>query len=95
MKAQLSSQRIPVAGKASGTAVALAPAPRTTASRGPARNRVAYVHDLRIFAMIGREVVEVLWGRAVDDLAEILVRRINGTTFQQPIQLLNNVELLR
>jgi hypothetical protein len=53
------------------------------------------VYDLRIFAIIGDEVVEVLWDQRVDDPTEILVRRIDGSTFQQPIQLLNDIELLR
>ena len=98
MKPQLSSQRVRVASQASGTGFVSAPQqakPRSTGFKGPARNRVAYVYDLRIFAMIGGEVVEVLWDRAVDDPTEILVRRIDGTTFRQPIHLLDEVQLLR
>lgn len=53
------------------------------------------MYDLRIFALIGDEVVEVLWDQPVDDPTEILVRRIGGATFQQPVQLLADVQLLR
>ena len=89
MKSHVSSPRIPSQSVAPSFGSA-----RRPLAAGP-KGKPAYVYDLRILALIGEEVVEVLWDRAVDDPAEILVRRINGETFQHPIQLLDNVQLLR
>jgi hypothetical protein len=108
MKPQLPSQPIAAIGRASS--IGPAPVPSSVRSNTPRREvkhhaastasaryrkPPAYVYDLRIFALIGDEVVEVLWDQPVDDPTEILVRRIGGTTFQQPIHLLNDVQLLR
>ena len=109
MKTQTPSQRIPGVGNAPGIDAAPVPSSaRLNAVRQEARHQAtskasarrhprppAYVYDLRIFAVIGDEVVEILWDHAVDDPTEILVRRIDGSTFQQPIHLLDDVQLLR
>src|SRR5450631_3892176 len=109
MKQPLPPQRIPVAGKASAGFASrrLPAAARSTVVRDDAKphcvsttrvrqfKQAPCVYDLRIFATIGREVVEVLWDRAVDDPTEILVRGLDGATFQRPIHLLDDVQLLR
>ena len=107
MKPQPPSERVPAVAGTSRLGAARAPSARSTVDRRGAVHRTpstaaarhrrppAYVYDLRIFAIIGDEVVEVLWDQPVDDPTEILVRRIDGSTYQQPIHLLNDVELLR
>ena len=110
MKSQGSSRRWPVArapceeGRVSRPGLARArPAvdqcesrrPRAGANRTPSANTAACVDDLRIFAIIGDEVVEVLWDRFVDDPMNILVRRLDGSEFAHPIHCFDEVQLMR